>query len=105
MKKFILILSLLTLIAGCGDSEYGSKRAKEKFIEKVVAERRQEVYTSYEEYKRITEDLKSRANQGDKKARKEYEEWGDVVLKVTDGAGIEPDLRGKSSGVFDLINK
>lgn len=105
MKKIILILFLLTLMAGCGDSEYGSKRAKEKFIEKVVTERKQEVYTSYEKYTRIINDLALKADQGDKKAKKEYEEWGDIVLKVTDGAGIEPDLREKSSGVFDLINK
>ena len=45
MKKLILIFSLLILLAGCGDTEYGSKRAKEKFIKKVVAERNQEVYT------------------------------------------------------------
>ena len=104
MKKIILILSLL-LIVGCGDSEYGSRRAKEKFIEKVVTERKKEVYSSYEEYKRIISDLNNKIQQGDKKAQKEYDEWAEAVLKVTDGAGLEPDLRGKSSGVFKLIKQ
>lgn len=104
MKKLILTFSLLVLLAGCGDTEYGSKRAKEKFIKKVVTERNQEIYTSYEEYTKILNDLALKIEKGDKKAEKEYEEWSEIVLKVTDGAGIEPDLRGKSSGVFDLIN-
>lgn len=104
MKKIILILSLL-LIVGCGDTEYGSRRSKEKFIEKVVTEREQEIYSSYEEYERIISNLNKKIQQGDKKAQKEYDEWSEAVLKVTDGAGLEPDLRGKSTGVFQLIKE
>lgn len=107
MRKILLILSILALFTACGtekdDSKYDSKRAKRKFIEKVVEERKREIYTSYEEEERILTELELKIKAGDKKAEKEYEEWCDVILEVTDGAGIPEDLRNLDSGVLELF--
>lgn len=107
MRKILLILSILALFTACGtekdDSKYDSKRAKRKFIEKVVEERKREIYTSYEEEERILTELELKIKAGDKKAEKEYEEWCDVILEVTDGAGIPEDLRNLDSGALELF--
>lgn len=107
MKKILLILFILTLFTACGteknDFKYDSKRAKRKFIEKVVEERKHEIYTSYEEKERILAELEIKIKAGDKKAEKEYEEWSEIILEVTDGAGIPEDIRNLDSGVMDLF--
>lgn len=109
MKKLIIILSILALFTACGTEKenikYNSKKAKRKFIEKVVEERKHEIYTSYEEEQRILADLRNKMEIGDKKAEKEYEEWADIILEVTDGAGIQPDIRNKDSGAMKLLRK
>ena len=106
MKKIIAILSLGILLTACGNDEevkYSSKRAKRKFIEKVVEERKHEIYTSYEEEQKILAELQAKIEAGDKKAEKEYEEWADIILDVTDGAGIPEDIRNLDSGVLELF--
>lgn len=109
MNKIITILFLGILFTACentkDDFKYDSKKAKRKFIEKVVEERKHEIYTSYEEEQRILAELEIKIKAGDKKAEKEYEEWSDVILEVTDGAGIQPDIRDLDSGAMKLLRR
>ncbi|BBA53304.1 hypothetical protein FV113G1_P20270 (plasmid) [Fusobacterium varium] len=81
MKKVLIGLMLLSLLVGCGGTEY-SYEQKMKLIREAY------VMTSYEtkdekakaKLEKIMEDLEIKATKGDKKAEAELQDWKESIM-------------------------
>lgn len=104
MKKIITILSLGILLTACGNNDnfqYHSKKEKETFIREMIKSNDMKMY---KEYQTILADLKEKYKSGNENAKREFDEWDNVMDKVTNGAGYI-NIDDKNSGVMDFFNE
>lgn len=81
MKKTVLILALLGLLAGCGSTKY-SYEEKMKLIREAYISSSYETKDEKAKIKldKIMEELKNKAAKGDKKAEAELQDWKESIM-------------------------
>lgn len=81
MKKIVLGITLLTLLAGCGGTEYDYEQ-KMKLIREAYVNLSYETKDEKAKAKldKIMGDLETKATKGDKKAEAELQEWKESIM-------------------------
>lgn len=73
MKKVLIGVMLLGLLAGCGNEiKTYTREEKINLLEKAILEKESK---SIKEYQEILQELKRKAEKGNTVAKQEYEEW------------------------------
>lgn len=81
MKKVLIGVMLLSLLAGCGDKKY-TKSQKKDLIETAYGwkfEPKEKEEEAKVKLDKIMEDLEIKAAKGDKKAEAELQEWKNLL--------------------------
>ena len=102
MKKLLMIISILMIFTACGNKDnfqYHSKTEKEKYIKEMIKTNDVKMYN---EYLKIMDNLEKQYKAGNKNAKEEWDEWDNIMDKVTNGGGYV-NVKSKDSGAMKLF--
>ncbi|MCF2673624.1 hypothetical protein [Fusobacterium varium] len=79
MKKIVLALVLLSVLAGCGEKTYNKNEKRDLVLKVYGWSRKPQEGEAKEKLDKIIGDLEKKAAKGDKKAEAELQEWKNLL--------------------------